>query len=152
MFNDFYGIYKDARDAAWRFLIDYHVDRLPVDLKAITDMLGIKGVFDDNNILHPNQKDTTLTDESATYIIIRRGCTPAENKYTVIHELGHGYFGHPLVDSKYGKTFAYDNQYEYQAEWFAVDVLAPVCVLWELDLLLQRIFPKYVIFPCRQLR
>lgn len=23
MFNDFYGIYKDARDAAWNFLI-YH--------------------------------------------------------------------------------------------------------------------------------
>lgn len=45
MFNDFYGIYKDARDAAWRFLIDYHVDRLHVDLKAITDMLGIKVVF-----------------------------------------------------------------------------------------------------------
>lgn len=134
MFNDFYGIYKDARDAAWRFLIDYHVDRLPVDLKAITDMLGIKVVFDDNNILYPNQKGTTLTDESATYIIIRRGGTPAENKYTVIHELGHGYFGHPLVDSKYGKTFAYDNQYEYQAERFAVDVLAPACVLWGLDL------------------
>ncbi len=134
MFNDFYGIYKDARDAAWNFLIYHRISQLPVDLKSVINKLGIKIRFDDTGILNPNQRGMTLTDESATYIIIRRGCTPAENKYTIIHELGHGYFGHPLVDSKYGKTFAHDNQYEYQAERFAVDVLAPACVLWGLDL------------------
>lgn len=31
MFNNFYGIYKNARDASWQFLIDYHIDRLPVE-------------------------------------------------------------------------------------------------------------------------
>lgn len=118
MFNDFYGIYKDARDAAWNFLIYHRISQLPVDLKSVINKLSIKIRFDDTGILNPNQRGMTLTDESATYIIIRRGGTPAENKYTIIHELGHGYFGHPLVDSKYGKT----------------DVLAPACVLWGLDL------------------
>ena len=51
-----------------------------------------------------------------------------------MHELGHGYLGHPLIDGKYARAFAIENQYEYEAERFAIDVLVPSCVLWELDL------------------
>lgn len=41
MFNDFYEIYEKARAAPLKFLIDYHINRLPVELKVIIDMLGI---------------------------------------------------------------------------------------------------------------
>lgn len=134
MFNDFYGIYKNARDASWRFLIDYHVDRLPVDLKVITDMLGIQVIFDSREILKPGQRGTTITDNNKICIVVRKGGKTDENRYTIIHELGHAYLGHPLVDGKYFRTFNIDDANEYEAERFAIDVLAPACVLWGLDL------------------
>ena len=134
MFNDFYGVYKNARDASWRFLIDYHIDRLPVDLKAITDMLGIKVTFDSRRLLNPSQRGTTITNNDKTCIVIRKGCKADENRYTVIHELAHTYLGHPLVDGKYFRTFNVDDANEYEAERFAIDVLAPACVLWGLNL------------------
>lgn len=134
MFNDFYGTYKNARDASWKFLIDYHVDRLPVDLKSITDALGIRVRADNTNILNPHQRGTTMTDNDKTYIIVREGGTPAENRYTIMHELGHAYLGHPMVDGKYFRTFDINDSNEYEAERFAIDVLAPACVLWGLNL------------------
>lgn len=134
MFNEFYGIYKDARDASWRFLILHHINQLPVDLKSITDKLGIKVRFDDAGMLSYNQRGMTITDMNATYIIVRKDGTTAENRYTIMHELGHSYLGHPLIDGKYARTFDISNQYEYQAERFAIDVLAPACVLWGLNL------------------
>lgn len=134
MFNDFYGTYKNARDASWRFLIDYHVDRLPVDLKSITDMLGIKVIFDSREMLNPSQRGSTITDNDKTYIIVRKGNTSAENRYTIIHELGHAYLGHQMIDGKYFRTFDINDSNEYEAERFAIDVLAPACVLWGLNL------------------
>lgn len=134
MFNDFYGIYKNARDASWRFLIDYHIDKLPVDLKSITDALGIKVRSDNSNILNPSQKGVTMTDNDKTYIIICHKATQAENRYTVIHELGHIYLGHSMNDKNNIRTFDINNSNEYEAERFAIDVLAPACVLWGLNL------------------
>ena len=134
MFNDFYGTYKDARDASWRFLIYYGINQLPIDLKSITNTLGVKVIFDDKNILHPNQRGMTITDRNTTYIIVRRGGTTAENRYTIIHELGHAYLGHPMIDGKYFRTFDINSSNEYQAERFAIDILAPACVLWGLNI------------------
>lgn len=134
MFNDFYGTYKDARDASWKFLLYHRINRLPIDLKTITNTLGVNIVFDDNNILAPNQRGTTLTDESKTYIVVCRGGTPAENRYTILHELGHIYLGHPMINGRCFRTFSIDSSNEYQAERFAIDVLAPACVLWGLNL------------------
>lgn len=129
MFNDFYGTYKDARDASWKFLLHYHISQLPIDLKSITNMLDIKVTFDSREMLSVGQRGMTITDESATYIIIRRGATLAENRYTILHELGHIYLGHPMINGKYFRTFDISSSSEYQAERFAIDVLAPACVL-----------------------
>ena len=134
MFNDFYNIYKSARDASWRFLIDYNITQLPVNLKPITDKLNIKVKFGDERVLNPGQKGLTITDGVETYIVVRKGISTAETRYIIIHELGHGYLGHPLIDGKYARTFDVDKQYEYEAERFAIDVLAPACVLWGLNL------------------
>lgn len=134
MFNDFYGTYKDARDASWKFLLHHGVNQLPVDLKSVIDRLGIKIRFDDAGILNSNQRGMTMTNVSTTYIIVRRVGTIAENRYTILHELGHIYLGHPMIAGKYFRTFNTNNSSEYQAERFAIDVLAPACVLWGLNL------------------
>lgn len=134
MFNDFYGTYKDARDASWKFLLYHRISQLPIDLKSITNMLDIKVTFDSKGMLDTGQRGMTLTDKSATYIVVRRGGTPAENRYTIVHELGHIYLGHPMINGKYFRTFDINSSDEYQAERFAIDVLAPACVLWGLDL------------------
>lgn len=134
MFSDFYKRYKNARNASWKFLIDYNITQLPVNLKPITDSLDIKVRFGDERVLSPGQRGLTTTDGFETYIVVRKGSSLAETRYTIMHELGHGYLGHPLIDGKYARTFAIENQYEYEAERFAIDVLAPACVLWGLDL------------------
>lgn len=134
MFNDFYGVYKNARDASWKFLLDYHIDKLPVDLKSITNVLGIKVRADNANILQPNQRGSTVTDNNQTYIIVHSEATFEENRYTIAHELGHIYLGHLMTDGKYFRTFDNSNSNEYEAERFAIDILAPACVLWRLNL------------------
>ena len=128
MFSDFYGIYKHARNASWQFLIDYNINRLPVDLSPIIKNLGIKVKFEDGRTLL-QQRGLTMTNGHETYIIARKGSI-GEFRYTIAHELGHGYLGHLLVDGKYVHTDAN----EYQAERFAIDILAPACVLWGLNL------------------
>lgn len=135
MFSNFYGIYKNARDASWRFLINYHVDKLPIDLKIITDTLGIKVRFDNGNTLNFGQRGATITDGDATYIVIRKGSSIAETRYTIGHELGHIYLGHPLINGKYARTFDINDSNEYEAERFSIDILAPACVLWGLNLI-----------------
>lgn len=134
MFNDFYGIYKDARNASWNFLLLHQVSRLPIDLKSITDKLEIRVRVDNANMLNQSQRGMTLLDDDKIYILVRPNGTATENRYTIMHELRHIYLGHPLINGKYTRTFDINSQYEYQAERFAIDVLAPACVLWGLNL------------------
>lgn len=134
MFNDFYGIYKDARNASWNFLLLHQIDRLPVDLKSITDKLRINVRVDNAKMLNNNQRGMTLLDNDIIYILVRPNGTANENRYTITHELGHIYLGHPLINGKYARTFDINSEYEYQAERFAIDVLAPACVLWGLGI------------------
>jgi len=62
MFNNFYGIYKCARNASWNFLIDYQLKEIPINLKAITTLMNIKVKLDKLGVLTPSQKGITVTD------------------------------------------------------------------------------------------
>lgn len=134
MFSDFYGIYKNARNASWQFLIDYNISQLPVDLDPIIEKIGVKIKFGDERVLEPRQRGLTTTNGTTTYIVVREESSIAESRYTIVHELGHGYLGHSLVNGKYARTFDINDANEYEAERFAIDVLAPACVLWGLHL------------------
>lgn len=103
-------------------------------MKIITDTLGIKVRFDNGNTLNFGQRGATITDGDATYIVIRKGSSIAETRYTIGHELGHIYLGHPLINGKYARTFDINDSNEYEAERFSIDILAPACVLWGLNL------------------
>ncbi|MCM1508259.1 MAG: ImmA/IrrE family metallo-endopeptidase [Ruminococcus flavefaciens] len=131
MFNDFYNIYKGARDSSWKFLIDHKVDKLPVDLNKICESMDIKLRISKNFL--SEEHGATITNGHTTYILLKRDTIPVM-RYTTAHELGHIVLGHTLKATKAGYTFATESEQEYQAERFAIDILAPACVLWGLNL------------------
>lgn len=121
-----YEIYKDSRDASWKFLIEHKVNSLPVDLKAIVNKMDISVKEDASGILDSTERGKVITSNEQRVIIIRRSDI-YQNRYTIMHEIGHIVFGH---DDKPHE----DKSDEYTAERFAIDVLAPACVIWGLDI------------------
>lgn len=58
-------------------------------------------------------------------------------RYTLAHELGHIFLGHPLSKKKYmsmGNGIYKAECSERQADYFAERLLCPACVLWALEL------------------
>ncbi|MDE5556239.1 MAG: ImmA/IrrE family metallo-endopeptidase [Ruminococcus sp.] len=125
-----HDIYKQARDTAWKFLIDNHVTSLPVKLSAICQQRGISLLYDhDRKCLSGNERGCTFTDaEKGFSIILKPDDSIAVQRYTIAHELGHIFLDH--FKNKTLSSF----DMEYQAERFAIDILAPACVLWGLNL------------------
>ena len=54
-------------------------------------------------------------------------------RFTVAHELGHILLGHILVTGTKYRTFAKRDEEEQAADMFAARLLAPACVLHELQ-------------------
>ncbi|MDE5763789.1 MAG: ImmA/IrrE family metallo-endopeptidase [Ruminococcus sp.] len=125
-----YNIYKYARDAAWKFLIESHVTSLPVKLSEICRQRGILLLYDyDGKYLSGGENGCTFTDDEKRFNIILNPDDSIELKrYTMAHELGHIFLDH-LVNTTFSSS-----DMEYQAERFAINILAPACVLWGLDL------------------
>ena len=121
-----YNIYRNSRDASWKFLIEYGVSELPLDLKRITAQMGVKVCRDNAGILMPNELGITVNAHGDFHIVVRD--SPIQQKrYTIAHEIGHIVLGHTEISG---------NPYidEYQAERFATGILSPACVLWGLDI------------------
>lgn len=116
-----YEKYRRARDAAWKCLIDCRISALPVKLSQICNyynvdivensMLPIHSVYS----LNESQRGKTVIENGSLYIIVRDTEAYQAQRYTIAHELGHIII--PTND-------------EYEAERFAIGVLAPACVLW----------------------
>lgn len=125
-----YDIYKQARDTAWKFLIDNHVTSLPVKLSAICRQRGISLLYDhDRKCLPRNERGCTFIDCMGKFsIVLNPDDSIVIQRYTIAHELGHIFLNHFTE-----KTMS-SSDMEYQAERFAIDILAPACVLWGLDL------------------
>lgn len=125
-----YDIYKTVRNEAWKFLIDNHVDSLPVKLSAICQQKGILLLYDHNGkYLSRNERGRTFIDITGKFsIVLNPYDSTAVQRYTIAHELGHIFLGH------FTKSALSPSDMEYQAERFAIDILAPACVLWGLNL------------------
>lgn len=134
MYSEYYGIYQTSRNASWQFLIDNNINKLPVSLGVVCKNLHYK-ILEDSKIhyLQANQRGISFCKDDIWYIVLQDKLNPPTQRYTLAHELGHIFLGHPLIDGKYGRTFASSPE-EYQAERFAIDILAPACVLWGLNL------------------
>lgn len=131
----FYGTYKEARDASWHFLIETGACSLPLPVMPICKKMGIKILYDTNKtFLSYNTRGISFQSKGVWHILLNPESTTAIKRYTIAHELGHIYMGHPMQDGKYGRTFGVQqsiasSSIEYQAERFAIGILAPACVL-----------------------
>jgi len=117
-----YFSYKNARDASWFFLIDNSVSELPVSIPPILKSLNITVRKDINNCLRSGERGYTVFENSA-YQIVVPDCPVPQKRYTIMHEIGHIVMQH-IINNQ---------EYEYEAERFAIEVLAPACVLWGVD-------------------
>lgn len=134
-----YDIYKYARNMAWQFLIDNQVSELPLQLLTICRNNGYRLLLDSKGIyLKEDDRGATFLKEGKWQIVLNVGDSIQARRYTLAHELGHIFLGHPLRDGKFGRSFGIQRTpktpEEYQAERFAIDILAPSCVLYGLNL------------------
>lgn len=132
-----YSTYKQSRNAAWQALIDGGIVSLPTPLKSIVRLADARVV--DNakvNILRDNQMGCLAVIEGGRYIVLDKTVSVQRQRYTLAHELGHILLGHTLSDVTLSRdtVVIYTDPQEYQAERFAIDLLAPACVLWGLNL------------------
>lgn len=124
-----HDIYKQARDTAWRFLIDNEVNALPVKLSAICHQNCIVLLYDNAGYLSKDKRGITFIDNDGRFnIVLNPYDIVTVQRYTIAHELGHIFLEH------FTKYSISNSDMEYQAERFAIDILAPACVLWGLNL------------------
>ena len=141
--NERYKNYQQARDAAWRLLIDCKVSSLPVNLNDICKHLGIHAYTYRKaaNVIAAAGLSTqckcsdgfTFFIEGEPYIFYDgTTCSLGRQRFTIAHELGHIILGHVGVGEH---TVANrdpspkDAPHEIQANQFAARILAPACVL-----------------------
>ena len=136
-----YDFYRQARDASWRFLLESGACTLPLPLSAICQKRDITLMLDKNGsyLTYPDKGVTFKTPEGKFCILLNPADPVPVRRYTTAHELGHIYLKHPMQGGKYGRTFgiqktATQDPIEYQAERFAINILAPACVLYGLGI------------------
>jgi hypothetical protein len=129
-----YGKYKQARNASWQCLIDYNIDSLPVKVSRIakqTDIVLLKNSA--VNLLSENESGITLMQDDKLYIVYADEQSPQRCRFTIAHELGHIFLGHLFKAD--GNGFLITDDAEHSANVFARDLLAPACVLHEMQVI-----------------
>ena len=127
-----YKEYQTARDAVWQILIAEKVNSLPIRITQICNNSGIvvKTYYSDED-----NDGYSLILKGRPVIFINANCSKQRQRFTCAHELGHIILGHvgkyKLVNRE---PSVYDNPIEQQANVFASRLLAPACVLHELQL------------------
>ena len=126
-----YRRYKASRDLAWRVLLHEDISELPVKVVSLCKKMGIRVSY--YTPMDENDGYSTIL-FGKPRIFVSRECSPARQRFTVAHELGHILLGHVgeyrLVNREPNPR---DNPIEQEANVFASRLLAPACVLWALD-------------------
>lgn len=131
-----YGLYKKARNASWQALIDNKIDSLPVDIIKIAIDNNITLIKDsDAGELRPDEAGISIYDGNEWFIVYDDSLPLGRKRFTVAHELGHIFLGHPLVAGFHARTTArVVPPTENEANIFASRFLSPACVLWGLNI------------------
>lgn len=130
-----YAKYKNVRNASWQAFIDFGIDKLPVSVNAIAKMLDIKVIKNsDIHELEKGERGVTMEVNGKWYIVFNDNEPVLVCRFTVAHELGHILLGHTMYQKKKYRTFAFRDEEEQEADMFAVRLLAPACVLHELQI------------------
>lgn len=140
-----YRDYQNARDAAWRILLDCGVDRLPVSMNDVCRRLKIRvlnygkhtEMIERANLSQAAHRTDGLTFYAGEtpIVLFNEKVLPARAKFTVAHELGHIILGHVKpggVTVANREPHPKDAPEEQAANQFAARLLAPACVLWAL--------------------
>lgn len=130
-----YARYKKTRNASWQALIDNNVGSLPVDVIKIANDNGITLIKDsDAHELRPDEAGISIYDGKEWFVVYDESLPLGRKRFTVAHELGHIFLGHPLVAGFHARTTGGNlPQTESEANVFASSFLAPACVLWGLN-------------------
>lgn len=127
-----YECYKSARNGAWQCLIDNKINSLPVKVNQIVRKSGIVLLKNSTvNLLSKKESGTTLLQRGKLYIIYEDEQSSQRCRFTIAHELGHIFLGHLFNSNGFFTT----DDIEHSANVFARDLLAPACVLHELQIL-----------------
>jgi len=130
-----YGKYKDARNASWQCILDFNVNKLPVIVTDIIKKSENIRLFKDSDVhmLEEGESGKTIL-HNGFFEIVYRDTEPSYRcRFTISHELGHIFLGHLLINTPVYRTFAVRDDLESSANVFARDLLAPACVLHELQ-------------------
>lgn len=131
-----YGLYKKVRDASWQALIDNNITSLPVDVVKVAKANGI--ILLRNSVaqkLAPDESGISLYDGTKWYIVYDDTHPIGRKRFTVAHELGHIFLGHPLIAGFHARSQCNSiPKTEREANIFASRFLCPSCVLWALNL------------------
>ena len=143
---DYYEGYKKARDRAWQILIRYRVSALPVDVFRICEASGVNVITYESGrelitrfkLEKHTENDGFSAKINGRYIIFYDNCIqpPGRVRFTVAHEMGHIALRHIAGNAtawNRGENATNDPQ-EMQANVFAARLLAPACVLMELNI------------------
>ena len=146
----YYGIYKNISQSAWKCLADFNITSLPVDVLKIARAAGIR-VIKNSSVydLMPNEHGKSYFN-GYCWTIIYNDADPVEVcRFTIAHELGHFFLGHDLTYSRFNnvRNFGSKPKEEEQADAFAARLLAPACVLNELDVCCADDIVKYCRVP-----
>lgn len=135
MLANVYGVYKKARNASWQALIDNKVDSLPVDIVQVVRNNGIQLLKNSQaKELRSGEAGISVFDGTQWYIVYDDSASLGRKRFTVAHEIGHIFLGHPLVAGFHARTTGGKlPQTENEANIFASRFLAPACVLWGLN-------------------
>lgn len=122
-------------------LLECEIGSLPVDLKRVCQKEGIRllsyqeageglvRLYTDGDTLPDG---VSFSYEGQDFILYNSDILPERQRYTIAHEIGHCVLDHFAL---YESGSPYDPEaLEEQAERFAIQLLAPCCVLWALGL------------------
>lgn len=129
-----YGKYKNIRNAAWQCLIDYQVTELPVKISEVAKKANVS-ILKNSKVRELKEKESgkSILQNDRFYIIYNDSESPARCRFTIAHELAHILLGHVLINSFKYRNFEKRDEEEQEAEMFAARLLAPACVLHELQ-------------------
>lgn len=132
-----YGKYKGARNASWQCILDYNINKLPVIVTDIIKKSENIRLFQNSivNKLQIGESGKTIFHDNIFEIIYCDSEPSYRCRFTIAHELGHIFLGHLIINTPIYRTFAIRDDLESEANVFARDLLAPACVLHELNAL-----------------
>lgn len=128
-----YGVYKQARNASWNCLLDCNIRSLPVKPVPIVRSYAINCKYQSAELLK-GRSGMIYHQNDRIIILINQEEIQGRQRFTIMHELGHFLLGH-LGETPFSRSEDDCRPAEEQAaDKFAIDILAPACVLWGLQL------------------